>query len=339
MNKCLVSIIIPVYNGEKYIVNCLNKIKNQTYKNIEIVIINDGSIDNTKKIIDSYDFEKLKSVIIHKNNTGVSDSRNIGIQNSHGKYVLFLDIDDELTNDAIQYYIDVIKKYNCDVIRGNYILKYQNKIKKSMEDYKTNLYLNESIKKLRYDLYADRFKGFGCLLFIKRKILIDNKIEFPINMLFMEDFIFISSLLNCIDSIYISDHVTYIYNQSINSASHNTNITKRIYNIDQRYISSMNYMNENNLNQEEKEILINGIIYIYLKTQFYIIKNYEIDSKYDVYYQEKVIYNKIQSILCDNGMTLKSLNKKNRILLKIMKIKNKKISIFINKIYTILKGE
>ena len=106
----LISIIINVYNGEKFIDKCLNSVVNQTYKHIEILIINDGSTDNTLKICQEYNDNRIR--IITQENKGLSLSRNVGIENAKGEYLYFVDADDIIANDTIEHLYKLCKKYN-----------------------------------------------------------------------------------------------------------------------------------------------------------------------------------------------------------------------------------
>ena len=110
----LISVIINVYNGEKYIKKCLDSVVNQTYKNIEIIIVNDKSNDDTLNIINSYKDKRIK-IINNKKNMGLSLSRNIGIDNSKGKYLYFVDVDDFIELDTIDYLYKLIKKYKTKI--------------------------------------------------------------------------------------------------------------------------------------------------------------------------------------------------------------------------------
>lgn len=127
----LISIIINVYNGEKYIKKCLDSVVNQTYKDIEIVIVNDKSTDKTLDIIKSYKDKRIKT-INNKKNKGLSLSRNIGIDNSNGKYLYFVDVDDFIELDTIEYLYKLIKKYKTKMSTCrcldiyNYDYKYKN---------------------------------------------------------------------------------------------------------------------------------------------------------------------------------------------------------------------
>ena len=106
----LITIIINVYNREKYIKKCIDSVINQTYKNLEILIINDGSTDNTLKICKSYKDKRIK--IITTKNQGLSFSRNVGIDNAQGEYLYFVDSDDFIELDTIEYLYNLCKKYN-----------------------------------------------------------------------------------------------------------------------------------------------------------------------------------------------------------------------------------
>jgi glycosyltransferase involved in cell wall biosynthesis len=127
----LISVIINVYNGEKYIKKCLDSVVNQTYKNLEIIIVNDKSNDKTLDIVKSYKDKRIK-IINNKKNMGLSLSRNVGIDNSNGRYLYFVDVDDFIELDAIEYLYKLIKKYKVrlatcrclDIYDYNY--KYEN---------------------------------------------------------------------------------------------------------------------------------------------------------------------------------------------------------------------
>ncbi|MBO6131355.1 MAG: glycosyltransferase family 2 protein [Treponema sp.] len=106
----LISVIVNVYNGEKFIKKCLDSIVNQTYKNLEIIIVNDGSTDSTLDICNSYSDTRIK--IITTKNQGLGLSRNTGIDNASGEYLYFVDADDFIESDAVEYLYKLIKTYN-----------------------------------------------------------------------------------------------------------------------------------------------------------------------------------------------------------------------------------
>lgn len=110
----LVSIIIPVYNVEQYIEKCVISCINQTYNNIEIIVVNDGSTDSSQAILNKLAIEYTQLKIIHKKNGGVSSARNIGIKESRGDYIVFVDGDDYLANGAIEYMMKIIKQTSSE---------------------------------------------------------------------------------------------------------------------------------------------------------------------------------------------------------------------------------
>ena len=110
-----VTVVVPVYNVEKYIGKCIESIIKQNYKNIEIILIDDGSKDSSGKICDQYAKKDTRIKVIHKENNGVSSARNSGIDNATGKYICFVDGDDYVMNDYIEYMLELIKKEKADI--------------------------------------------------------------------------------------------------------------------------------------------------------------------------------------------------------------------------------
>ncbi len=115
-----VSIIVPVYNSERYIKKCVDSIINQTYKNIEIILINDGSSDNSFKIIKELALKNKNIICYNQDNCGVSVTRNKGIRYATGKYVMFVDNDDYLDNDYVETFMNSMNEKHYDYIIGGY---------------------------------------------------------------------------------------------------------------------------------------------------------------------------------------------------------------------------
>ena len=206
-----ISIIIPCFNAEKYIDKCIETIVNQTYSNIEIIIINDGSSDSSFDKIIKWKKRDNRIILINKENEGVSNSRNIGIERSTGKYIMFVDADDFLNVDSVELMYKKIKEQNADVVRGKYIKKddKHNYIEKNIEKY------NSSAKK---EIITDIIKGKICcyvwLLIINKNFLNKNNIRFNENLKIMEDTLFYIQLLEKTDNIYFFNKV--IYNTNVN---------------------------------------------------------------------------------------------------------------------------
>lgn len=118
MNK--VSIIVPVFNAEKYLERCVSSVLSQTYQNIELILVDDGSNDNSKEMCDEYcaAFHNIKC--IHKKNEGVSSARNVGIDMSNGDYILFLDSDDFIDKEAVSVLIENAVESNSSIVICGY---------------------------------------------------------------------------------------------------------------------------------------------------------------------------------------------------------------------------
>ena len=113
----LVSIIVPVYNVDKYLERCVNSIIQQSYRNLEIILVDDGSTDNSGTICDTYKEKDDRIIVIHKENGGLSDARNAGIKIFTGEYVTFIDSDDYVSLDMISYMMLVLEKTACKVVQ------------------------------------------------------------------------------------------------------------------------------------------------------------------------------------------------------------------------------
>lgn len=116
----LVSIIVPIYNVEKYLSRCVDSIIKQSYENIEIILIDDGSKDKSGEIADTYADISHKVNVFHKENGGLSDARNYGLSNAKGKYVCFIDSDDYVHCDFVKQLVNICEKYNCEIAQCSF---------------------------------------------------------------------------------------------------------------------------------------------------------------------------------------------------------------------------
>lgn len=111
----LISVIVPIYNVEKYLRRCLDSICNQMYQNLEVVLVDDGSTDLSGKIADEYARRDTRFYVIHKQNGGLSDARNAGLSYCHGTYIVFVDSDDYVTEDYVMVLYDLLKHNHADI--------------------------------------------------------------------------------------------------------------------------------------------------------------------------------------------------------------------------------
>lgn len=139
----LISIIVPVYNTENYLEKCLLSLVNQTYKNIEIIIIDDGSPDNSMNIIQKFVLADNRAKVISQKNQGLSGARNTGINNANGDYIMFIDSDDWIEIDTCEKAINASEKYNADVVFWSYIKEFSNSQKDNYLFDKTEIIWSE----------------------------------------------------------------------------------------------------------------------------------------------------------------------------------------------------
>ena len=111
-----VSIVVPVYNAKNYIKRCIESLVCQTYHNLEIILVDDGSSDGSEKICDEYAKEDDRIKVIHKKNSGVSDSRNAGIEAADGDYILFVDSDDYINENTVEDNLKTAIEKNADIV-------------------------------------------------------------------------------------------------------------------------------------------------------------------------------------------------------------------------------
>lgn len=223
MENDLITIIVPVYNAEKYLKNCIDSIINQTYKNIEIILINDGSRDGSKEICLKFQKKDNRIIFIDKKNQGVSSTRNLGIKKASGKYLCFIDADDWVEEDYIKKMHDEFYNKKFDVVKCSYYINKkdkQNAVQEKINYKQANLVS----KQKNYDVIKQAIDGsFGCyvwLLMIKTSFLKDNLIYFWENKGFMEDVKFCVDLLLKKCNIYFLNEKLYHYRICDDSVSH-----------------------------------------------------------------------------------------------------------------------
>lgn len=214
----LVSVIVPVYNGERYLDDCIKSIIKQSYYNLELIIINDGSTDRSLFISEKYQMLDDRIRIINIENKGLVNARKLGILNAKGEYVTFIDSDDWVEHNMIEEMVRMQKDFNSDVVITACIKNdKQNEfiIKNNIEQ---GFYQGEELKKEVYTrmLYYDGFYRFGVLQYVWSKLyrkdsvreiidLLDNRISNG------EDVSFVYPLLLKVNSVYISNECFYHY--------------------------------------------------------------------------------------------------------------------------------
>ena len=199
MNNPLVSIIIPVYNSEAFLDKCIQSAINQSYKNIEIILVNDGSIDSSGEICDNYSSIDSRIKTIHKNNGGLVSSRKTGLKASTGEYVLYIDGDDWIELDIIKNYIDQVLKHNADVVVSSHITNLEGREDILMNPLPSGVYNKDKLKSIIYPkmLYTGNFSQFGIFSYswgklYRKEILLEHQLKVNERC-----FIFISYIIRC----------------------------------------------------------------------------------------------------------------------------------------------
>ncbi len=247
-----ISIIIPVYNVENYIRRCLDSIVNQTYQNIEIIIINDGSPDKCGTICDEYKELDSRIIVIHKKNEGVSVARNSGLLIASGDYVYFLDSDDYLTENTIEILYKNAIKSNADITISNHIFFDENGFHWKRSNYKIS-----SIDKKNFMDSSLRFKyffgkSFGVQVWnklYKTSFIKENNVDFDRDLYIAEDFLFNFKLFTHKPKICLINDYTYYYFQNTKSVTHSYK-----ENLTELYIQMIKKMHQHlsELNIEDK---------------------------------------------------------------------------------------
>lgn len=239
---CKVSIVVPIYNVEKYLPRCINSLINQTLQEIEIILVNDGSTDNSAKIAKEY-LTKYESKIkyVEKENGGLSDARNFGMNYATGEYIAFLDSDDYIEPNAYEEMYEKAKKENADYVECDFIWEYTNKIKEDKRiSYNNKKEMLENVRVVAWNKL------------IKRSIIVENKLSFPKGLTY-EDIEFTYKLIPHIEKTEYIDKCFVHYVQRENSIANVQNErTAEIFTILDNVIE---YYKQNNIYQEYKEEL------------------------------------------------------------------------------------
>ena len=210
--SALISIIIPIYNTSKYLSKCIESAENQTYDNIEIILVNDGSTDDSPNICNHYKNKYKNIKVIHKENGGLSDARNAGINLSLGKYILFLDSDDFLDKHAIEKLYNNLFINNSDmVIPRKYIQVDEKTNNKKVRIHFNSDYFSEDPKNFVIKIMIEQGRAWRAhSLLYKSSIIKENNILFPIGFT-SEDIIFNLDYLTYAKKISFIDYSTVFY--------------------------------------------------------------------------------------------------------------------------------
>lgn len=244
-----ISIIMPCYNSSKTILESIHSILNQTYENVELIVIDDGSSDNTLDIINSIGDKRIR--IFKQSNMGPGKARNLGIKKATGDYILFCDSDDKLDLNIIENFLKIKEVYKFDIVLFR-TQKVSNDGKILVDNKINSFTLNNNDRNNLINAIYDKFheynKFFGfdgvCGKFIKRDFLIKNNIFFPDYILRFEDAYFCKQIYKKCEKIRYEDILGYYYIQNPNSLCHKYNS-----NAIEMYIDALNVLSDNEQNE------------------------------------------------------------------------------------------
>lgn len=250
------SIIVPVYNTEQYLRECLDSLINQTFDNYEIIIVNDGTKDNSQKIIDEYSLKSSKIKKIIKKNGGLSDARNYGVRESDGEYLIFVDSDDYISLNMLEKLNSIIDKdESIDIVKYNFA--YVNDQKEIIAN--KNFVFNRCSGEEAFIKLVDSKQLFemACIYTFNKRFWLLNDFKFAKGKVH-EDFGLIPLVLVKAKNVKVIDDILYYYVRHDDSITKNTSSEKMnqkawdlLYHFDYLYL---NVNNDNQINKNTKKV-------------------------------------------------------------------------------------
>ena len=303
MEKELVTIIVPIYNVEKYLKECIESIINQTYKNLEIILVNDGSTDDSLKICMNYKKKDNRIVIINKTNGGLSDARNKGIDAANGKYICFVDSDDYISSAYVELLYNEARKNNTDIVLCG--IKYVNDEKKILSEYAYKKNFVKSGKELLIDYYQEN--GVEVIVawnkLYKRELF--NTYRYNVGKIHEDEFLTYKILYN-LDKVSIISDKLYYYRKN------DTSIVNKKFNLKRLDLlealeNRMRFFKEKS---ENKLYILTVELYVWVLKDFYVKTKKYIDHSKN-----------IQNTIIKKYKKMKKLFLKSKEITKIKKIK------------------
>ena len=298
MQKALISVIVPIYNVEKYLEKCIESIINQTYRNLEIILVDDGSLDNSGAICDEYAKRDKRIRVIHKENGGLSDARNAGINVAKGEYIGFIDGDDYIDVSMYEKLIEALIANNTDMSICNFRYVDEKGEKVAKEEFPIQNSVVEGNDILKKDMFENNYWYWVVAWNKLYKKEIFEKLRFPKGKVHEDEFIIHHVLYNR-TLVGISDCLINYVQRSGSIMSNNSNI--KIFDKAEAIINRANFYIENNIDN----ILIYRTLMSAITTladQYYICNN---NLKKNRYKSIKETINNTNKKYNMNGLSLK----------------------------------
>jgi glycosyltransferase involved in cell wall biosynthesis len=254
-----ISIIIPVYNVENYIRECLDSVLSQTFTDYECILVDDGSPDNCPLICDEYAAKDSRVVVIHQKNAGVSAARNAGLDIARGEWIGFVDSDDWCDYDMFRFLYENAINHKVDVsVCGVNVFKDGVISRRDKKLYDAMFTSREAIS-LMFDRESS-FGGFSVNKLFKKQLIDRDRLRYDESIKYMEDLLFFYHLFKIANSIYYSSQPYYYYRQIETSVTNQTSFTPAVCTA----IRVLDHMHEKEQDLEiQEKIFISKIYFIY----------------------------------------------------------------------------
>lgn len=286
----LVSIVVPVYNVEQYLKDCLDSILQQSYQDIEVIIVNDGSTDGSREIIISYLADK-RIKYIDQENKGLSGARNTGLKNAIGKYILFVDSDDYIEKNMLKEIVFLMNTHKLDLVRFNadsFVDGLNETFKESNYNFSHRLEENKVYKEESIDLNRRTFSSSVCLYVTSRELISNNQLVFYENVLH-EDELFTTQVFLHTKRMMYKNAAYYHRRYRSNSIMTDLSSEKKEQSFNS-YVALFNelekMLNNNHYTEKQKKFIKRQMISIYSG-----LNNSQINEK-----EKKKVLKKINSI-------------------------------------------
>ena len=216
----LVSVVVPVYNVEKFLPRCLHSIAEQTYKKLEIILVDDGSTDRSGTICDEFSLSDDRVIVIHKENGGLSSARNVGTTNAKGDYITYLDSDDYWSEDYVERSIELCEKYKADISIMDMLYIQENENENKIDNRKITVKQMTASEAIEASLYQIQYSC--CAPSKMYKADIAQSVKFPEGRL-SEDLATCHLFLSKATCVAYTNTIGYYYRQRDNSIMHRFN--------------------------------------------------------------------------------------------------------------------
>lgn len=342
----MVSVIVPVYNVERYLCRCVESIQKQTYSELEIILVDDGSLDKSPIICDKFSNQDVRVKVIHKENQGVGFARNTGLEYATGKYVTFVDSDDWIAKDHIEKLVCAAQENDADAVIGSYTKAYANGRKVPIcvgieqRCYKRSQIVEKVVLPLigaeEGYLYDVQLESSVCMNLYDLQIIRDNKVLFVDNKeIGSEDFFFNVDFLTRAKCVVAINEKGYFYYENSNSTTRKYDFA-RIKRIENYYILACAYADKYGIIERARE-RIERTYLMKIRVTLRLIVNSNMTYKQKCDEIDNIIKNKItQGIL--QSYPLKTCRWKNRLLLYMIKRKEKNSIFLYVAIANVIKG-